>query len=541
MPPQPPRYAAPRQLLARILDQPNLVAAIQALPAPALGKLIDHVGLEDAGEIVALATTEQLKRIFDDDLWRSERPGKDESFDSGRFALWLEVMLEAGEEFAAQKLAELPEDLVTLALHKNVLVINIEELAVAMSDRNSDDDGMTEKALESCLCEEMDAYRIISRRHEGWDAILSVLLALDHDHHDFLGRVLDHCCHMDAEYIEDNGGLYQVLTSDEMLESDVGSDREDRRAEEGFVAPSSAASFLALARTTELADIVATKERDPVTHAYFRSLGGPSRAGPAPTRVEVPVAADAGEAAALVEILRDAEVLPSSAPMLLLPERAGAFSPHEEGIFAQTMRELRAQAADTHDRRMQELAYLANVLTAGCSIEGRNLRPLEAARATVAACNLGLEHLLQDQPALATAVAVLRRQGADKLFRIGWHLFAEHVVLPAARALDNILTREALQQTDRDIVRRLHGAGRALHSALAAGKPWTALGKLTALEGDVDMATLTTLLALIDECPSLRAELASHAGAEKTAASQEFQFISTRRQLRSVQAFLAKL
>lgn len=105
-----------RALLTRILDQPNLVAAIQALPAQALGRLIDHVGLEDSGEIVALATTEQLRRIFDNDLWRSERPGKDESFDAGRFALWLEVMLEAGEEFAAGKLAELPEDLVTLAL-----------------------------------------------------------------------------------------------------------------------------------------------------------------------------------------------------------------------------------------------------------------------------------------------------------------------------------------------------------------------------------------------------------------------------------------
>ncbi len=174
MSPLPSRKVAPRALLTRILDEPNLVAAVQALPAPALGKLIDHVGLEDAGEIVALATTLQLKRIFDDDLWRSERPGKDETFDANRFALWLEVMLEAGETFAAEKLAELPEDLVTLALHKHVLVINIEELALAMADRMSDDDELTEKALESCLCEEIDEYRIISRNHEGWDAILTV-------------------------------------------------------------------------------------------------------------------------------------------------------------------------------------------------------------------------------------------------------------------------------------------------------------------------------------------------------------------------------
>ena len=46
-----------------------------------LGRVIDHVGLEDAGELVALATTDQLRRIFDDDLWHAPAPGKDETFD----------------------------------------------------------------------------------------------------------------------------------------------------------------------------------------------------------------------------------------------------------------------------------------------------------------------------------------------------------------------------------------------------------------------------------------------------------------------------
>ena len=537
MSPLPTRPAAPRQILSCILDQPNLVAAVQALPARALGKLIDHVGLEDAGEIVALATTLQLKGIFDDDLWRSERPGKDESFDANRFALWLEIMLEAGEEFAAQKLAELPEDLVTLALYKHILVINIEDLAIEMSDRNSDDDGMTEKALESCLCEEIDEYRIILRHHEGWDAILSVLLALDRDHHDFLGRVLEHCCHIAAETIEDNGGLYQILTSDEMLEADVGADREERRAEEGFIAPSSAASFLALARTTKLVDIIAAKERDPVTHAYFRSLRGPSRDKAAQDQAGT----RAAEAATLVEMLRDAEVLPPSAPMLLLQEHAGASSPPTDDGFVHAMRELRAQAADIHGRRMEELAYLVNVLAAGCSIEGRALRPLEAAHATMATCNLGIEHLLRTEPDRATAVAVLRREGVDKLFRIGWQLLSQHIVLPAARAFEKRLDREAREGTDRELARRLEQANRALHAAIAAGKPWSALGKLTEVEYDVDRATVGTLLALIDECPSLRGKLAAQTGDEDAATKQELQFIATLQQLRSVQAFLAKL
>jgi hypothetical protein len=533
MSPLAPRQASPQKLLSRILDQPNLVAAVQALPAQALGKLIDHVGLEDAGEIVALATTDQLRRIFDDDLWRSERPGKDETFDANRFALWLEVMLEAGEEFAAQKLAELPEDLVTLALAKNILVINIEKLAITASNRNSDDDGLTEKALESCLCEEIDEYRIISRNQDGWDAILSILLALDRDHHDFLGRVLEHCCHMATEYIEDNGGLYQVLTSDEMLEADVGADREERRAEEGFIAPSSAASFLALARTTEIADIMANKKRDPVTHAYFRSLRGPSR--PEATRG----GADAAEAASLVEVLRDAEVLPSSGSMLLLQGQTESSTAQDDGVFTHAMRELRAKSAHLHDQRMQELAYLANVLVTGCSIEGRGLRPLEAAHAAMAACNLGIERLLQDEPSRTTAVDVLEGENADKLFRIGWQLLTKQVVLPAARAIEKMLVEMVRQETDRERIKDLEKANRALHAAIATGKPWTARAKLTALEGEIEDATVVTLLALIDECPSLRARLASSANEHE--ATTELRFISTAKQLDAVQMFLTGL
>src|SRR5947209_4936230 len=112
--------ANPRALVSRIIEDPALVSAVQALPPTALLRLIDHVGLEDAGELVALATVDQLCRVFDEDVWKSDHPGADERFDPQRFTRWLEVMLEAGERFAASKVAELPEDLVELALHHHV-------------------------------------------------------------------------------------------------------------------------------------------------------------------------------------------------------------------------------------------------------------------------------------------------------------------------------------------------------------------------------------------------------------------------------------
>jgi hypothetical protein len=526
------RLAPPgsRELLARILEQPSLVAAVQALPAAALGRLINHVGLEDAGEIVALATTEQLRHVFDDDLWRSERPGQDESFDADRFALWLEIMLEAGEETAAQRLVELPEDLVTLALGRHVLVVNIEEMAVAMSNRRSDDDALLEKALESCLCEEIGEYRIIARRHDGWDAILLVLLALDRDHHDFLARVLERCCYAAAEQIEQDGGLYRVLTSEEMLEVDAAAEREDRRAEEGYLAPSSAASFLALARTTELAEIEKAKERDPISKAYFRSLRPPAARLRGTGEASAAQTDNARTAAPLVDLLREAEVLPSARARALL-EASGARAHGEgEGMLRQAMRRLAERAADEHAQRMAELAFLANVLQAGCSVGGRGLRPAEAASAAVAVCNLALEYQVKREG--KTAAAALA-QGADKLFRIGWRLLAQEVADPAAQELQAMLARAQGRSADPALVR----ASAALQAARAAGKPWTARSQLGVAAEVLGEGTLRALLGLLDQCPRLDGA----APGAQVAGEGELAFISTLRHLRAVKLYLARL
>src|SRR5512140_2061712 len=92
------RPEAPRRLLARLLDAPHLAATVQRLDPSLLHRLVRHCGLADCAEILALATTEQLTRVFDEDLWTSAQPGRDEEFDADRFALWLEVFAELGPE-----------------------------------------------------------------------------------------------------------------------------------------------------------------------------------------------------------------------------------------------------------------------------------------------------------------------------------------------------------------------------------------------------------------------------------------------------------
>lgn len=456
---------ASRSLLARILDEPDLPAHIQALPPAALGALIDRVGLEDAGEIVALATTDQIAHVFDEDLWKNDRPGEEERFDADRFLVWLTILMEAGEQHAASRLAELPEDLVTLALHRHVLVLDVDALAAEMADADEDDVDLTDKALESCLYEELDGYQIVSRHHEGWDTVLAAILALDRDHHAFLVRVLDRCVAMTSEYIESNGGLQEVLTSDEVLEGDVGGDREDRRAEAGYVAPTDAASFLALAKGEMTAP---PTEHDPVTRAYFRRLAkkaAPAKVRQSPPRGHGAQAASRSERAlpaaggnevadtrpggkkltsdTFASLLREAGVTVAAQPRQIAAGRPGSPEP----LLVRAMRRLAEEDPAAVNERTEELAYLVNVLVAGCSFRGRRLRPVEAASAVIAACSEGLALAMAGPGKSAPLAAgarkgrsageegawqVLRDHPADGLFRLAWGQIDRDATLAAA-------------------------------------------------------------------------------------------------------------
>ena len=216
------------RLLMRILERPGLVAAVRELPGAVLGKLIDRIGLEDAGELVALASTAQLERVFDDDLWRADRAGDDETFRPERFALWLRVMLEAGEDHLVERLCELPQDLIALAVHRLVLVLDMDVVAEQLGWAGKEAEPIAD-ALDDSTFEEWEEFRVIARDRDAWEDVWGALVSLDRDHHDRLRAILEQCCAMSTEYISSQGGLFQVLTADEMMESDVAAARDDRR------------------------------------------------------------------------------------------------------------------------------------------------------------------------------------------------------------------------------------------------------------------------------------------------------------------------
>jgi hypothetical protein len=395
---------SPRNLLARVLETPELPTQIQALPPLLLGKLIEQVGLEDAAELVALATTEQIAGIFDEDLWKSARAGADPRFDSERFVLWLEILLEGGDKAVAERLAELPEELVTLAFHRHLLVLSLDDLRVELT-ADDDEAEAAEKAFASCLTEELDEYQLIWRGGDGFDSVLAALLALDREHHGLTVDILERCAAMASEFIADNGGLYEVLSSEQMLEQDLAAERETRRAERGYVTPSAALAFLRLARGPASAETPVT-EHDPLTRAYFRELS------------RVPIskapAAGPGKRGDLAALLEASGITRDLTPPLLEPGTARRAEP----LLIATLRLLAEQAPEKLSERSEELAYLSNVLLAGASIDGRRMRPLEAVEHAVDCVSLGLALACENSaPAPGAAVAVLEQHPCDGLFR----------------------------------------------------------------------------------------------------------------------------
>ncbi len=98
-------------------------------------------------------------------------------------------MLEAGERFAADKLAELPEDLVELALHHHILVISLEELALLISE--GEGQVPLEKVVEDSPYLEFGDYCVIGRSWDSWETIATVLTALDERHSNSLQPMLE--------------------------------------------------------------------------------------------------------------------------------------------------------------------------------------------------------------------------------------------------------------------------------------------------------------------------------------------------------------
>jgi hypothetical protein len=212
--------------------------------------------------------------------------------------------------------------------------------------------------------------------------------------------------------------------------------------------------------------------------------------------------------------------------------------------------------------RTGELAFLANALLAGCSVQSRPFTQQEASDAAAGICNLGFEFWPARWPGPASHRAGRPfRQGSGDLaatapgtappdsllvdhdlvtaFEVGWSVLYQDVSLFAAEQL--ISTLHDVDCVDRDIRRGLVALRRKLVEQRDAGTPWRARDAAEVL-AMLDMTAWVSVLGLLDECPVLPAALtAVLEGRTRTVSPTEFDFISTADQVGSVRIFMRKL
>jgi hypothetical protein len=538
--------------LARLLDTPLLAQVVPHLAPETLHQLIRYHGLDACGELAALATPEQLTSVFDLDLWPSTQPGRDESFDEDRFGQWLELLVDTGDSVAARTIAAIDENLVIAGLSRYVRVFDPATFAPPASndDASMDVDDTPFNGLEC----EAGGYVVRARRTDAWDAIVTLLLALDADHRDYFHAVMQGCRRLSNSTPEIDG-LDNLLMEPEQKLHDVALDRERRRSHQGYSTPADARAFLQMARQPRHHRPSTVPSINPLAAAYFRAAdeavaSADAKARPQERALEPSMHADVPESInAVVDLLTEAGLVPER-PRALLEGTASQPSRLTQ------MRPLMAYLRDTDHaaylRRSRELAFLANTLIAGCAVQSRTFTAQEASDAAAGICNLGLEHWPARWPEAETAhggsTADLGTASPDTFlmdhdlvmaFEVGWAVLHEDVSMFVAERLIETLTD--LKCVDAEIQSGLHALRHELVTLRDAGTPWCARDALNVL-AMLDMPAWVSVLGLLDECPVLPAAvtaiLEGHTGPVSATA---FEFICTTGQIREVRAFMGKL
>lgn len=506
-------------LLQRLLNAPDLTTIVPQLQPEVLHRVIQTCGLEDCAEFVALATPEQLARILDIDIWQARTPGTDEQFDADRFGLWIAVLMEAGADVAAGKVLGLDMALVIAGLVQHAAAF---DRASVSPYTTLDGDVMPGRALNRGPVSEVGGYVLELRRpSSAWSSIVELLAFLDTQHPGYFHRLMREWVRL-SDDPRDEDGCDDLLDDDEQDMFDLAADREVRRERQGYATPAQAHAFLKGGRDLRLgADRPAPS---PIARAYFRTIESTATTE-ADARHEAlqgliessPAGPSTLEASGVVDVLRDAGVL-GTQPRALL----GAADSETSRLSW-----IEAHVA-SHPASAEELAYLANAIVAGCSIQGRAFTAQESGDGALAICNLGLENWPPhwSDPDLVTA------------FQVGWTVLHRDVGLYVAQHLIDVLT--GIRCSDRDIQLRLDGLRRELTQSVRNREPWRARGALDVILM-LDAPSWAALLALIDECPVIHAALDAPRQRRLTINPTDFAFISQNSQIAAVREFMASL
>ena len=518
------------------MDTPHVAEVVPRLAPDVLHRVIQRCGLEECGDLVALATPGQLARVFDADLWRPARAGFDERLDADRFGAWLEVLMESGPALAAEKLAGIDSEIVIAGLASHVAVFD--RAAVSPIAGDGEDAFEIRPSSDRTACE-IGSYLVEARRSDAWDAIIALLLFLDAGHPDHFHELMQGCRDLSNSGYEIDG-LHDLLSVAEQDMFDLAIDREHRRDAQGYVSPAQARAFLQSARQVQLAGQV-PPPADAIVRAYFRNLDAPppaeaNRAMLAPPDPTSPPDETAAAVVAMMDVIVDAGVVPQ-------PPRALIAAPQEHarrlGLLEAHMHGALEADEAAFSRRTREFAFLGNAMAAGCTIQARAFTPREASDAAAAICNLGLQNWpLAGRRGQALPDDFLVSHDLIAVFSVGWTVLHDEVGTAVATRLIEIL--HGFRSHDREIQLGVDDLLSRLVRGCRAGTPWSARDALDVIMM-LDMPAWAALVALLDECPVIHAAMDASGSRLRTIDAWSFEFISENDQIAAVRAFMQSL
>ncbi len=568
--------------LARLLEAPFFARVVPHLAPETLHQLIQYRGLEACGELVTSATPAQLTALLDLDLWRHAQPGHDEQLDVDRFGEWLEVLVDTGDSVAARTVAALDQHLVIVGLSRYLRPFDpgtfepTESSDDELVDRHEQMNSETSRHVLEC---EVGGYLVRARRTDAWDAIVTLLVTLETEHNDYFHAVMQGCRRLSNSRPEIDG-LDDLLMTPEQHLHDVAIERERRRSRHGYATPADARAFLQMARQPQQAPSTATgpSASNPIATAYFRAADEPADTTPEDTPAGAPDGArhhDATDVSgpafatasarqgrgdddvptsidAVIDLLAEAGVMPGRPRALL---EAADEDPRATKLpLLKRLTEFVLHRDETaYLTRSRELAFLANTLLAGSSLQSRPFTPQEASDAAASICNLGLECWPARWPgatsqdassprALNTVTppnAFLADHDLVTAFEVGWSVLYQDVSLFVADQL--VSTLADLQCEDADTRRDLVALRRTLKKQRQAGTPWLARDAADVL-AMLDMTVWVSVIGLLDECPILTAALTAVLERRTTLVSPTaFEFISTTAQIGDIRLFMRML
>ncbi|HEX7035580.1 MAG TPA: hypothetical protein VF210_07385 [Pseudomonadales bacterium] len=501
--PQPSRPTAARQALLRLLDHPELPSLLPSLPAPALARLYDTVGLHDAGRLMVATPLPLLARALDEALWPADGgpPDPDVLID------WIAVWLEEGDEFAASALGALDEDLLALCLDP---LLRVEDSHVTAFSRLSEEGELDPDHYDDVLDDgpsvaTYDRFRMVPLEEDAWDVIDRAFTALWTHDPERLTTLLERLAR--TEYRSESD-----VESKRHRALDLTAAREAQRERAGYVGHDAARGFLALASAMSLEELLSMDGYDPET---ARQLGERRRGGAADPSPGGQVAdqfaaggrshgdSQAGgrshggsHAGGRSPGEHDAWALLAAAGIALEPTPAprltGPRTPTPLTLTNELQR-LAGQEPGAFDRCGAELAYLANVLL---SVTAADADARELAFATA---NLGLELIT----ARGLSAGLDRPPGLIRAFLVGWRAqneLPDRVASACATALEAPAVRRRLDGRD-----WLDGQVQAscvdLRSEVAGGRFDAARNSLAVLSLALNVEVCRAVASLLDRPP----------------------------------------